>query len=61
VLLLRILGLLVAIALGASVLAYFVTGERGHLRLAWQIFKYAVFLSVLVLLLIFGERLLAVA
>lgn len=40
---------------------YFVTGERRYLRLAWQIFKYAVFVTVLVLLVIFGERLLAVA
>lgn len=59
--LLRVLGLLVAVALGASVLMYFVTGERRYLRLAWRIFKYAVFVTVLVLLVIFGERLLAVA
>lgn len=58
--LIRILGLLVAVALGACVLMYFVTGERRYLRYAWLVFKYALFLLVLVLLLLFGERLLAV-
>jgi len=32
------------------------TGERRYLRIAWQTFKYAPFLLVLVLLLLFGER-----
>lgn len=57
-LLVRILGLLVAAALGVCVLMYMVSGERKYLRYAWQTFKYALFLSVLVLLLLFGERLL---
>ena len=59
-LLLRVLGLLVAVALGACVLMYMLTGERRYLRFAWQTFKYAVFLFFLVLLLYFGERLLVV-
>jgi hypothetical protein len=58
VLLVRILGLLVAVALGVCVLMYVMTGERRYLRYAWQVFKYALFLVVLVLLLLFGERLL---
>lgn len=57
-LLVRILGLLVAVALGVCVLMYVMTGERRYLRYAWQVFKYALFLVVLVLLLLFGERLL---
>lgn len=57
-LLVRILGLVVAAALGVCVLMYMVSGERKYLRYAWQTFKYALFLSVLVLLLLFGERLL---
>jgi hypothetical protein len=61
VLLLRVLGLLVAVALGACVLMYMLTGERKYLRYAWQTFKYALFLFVLILLLFFGERLLVVA
>jgi hypothetical protein len=61
VLLIRVLGLLVAVALGGCVLMYLVTAERRYLRYAWLVFKYALFLLVLVLLLLFGERLLAVA
>ena len=57
-LLVRILGLLVAVALGVCVLMYVVSGERKYLRYAWQVFKYALFLLVLILLLLFGERLL---
>jgi hypothetical protein len=57
VLLARILGLLVAAALGGCVLMYLATGERKYLRYAWLIFKSAVFLAAFVLLVMFGERL----
>jgi hypothetical protein len=57
VLLARVLGLLMAAALGGCVLMYLVTGERKYLRYAWLVFKYAVFLSAFVLLILFGERL----
>lgn len=56
-LLARVLGLLVAVALGGCVLLYLVSGERKYLRYAWLIFKYALFLFVFALLLIFAERL----
>ena len=56
-LLARILGLLVGVALGGCVLMYLATGERTYLRYAWLIFKYGVFLFAFVLLLLFGERL----
>jgi hypothetical protein len=49
VLLARILGLLVAAALGGCVLMYLATGERKYLRYAWLVFKYVVFLSAFVL------------
>lgn len=55
-LLVRVLGLLAAAALGVLVMAYVVTGERKYLRQAWTVFKYALFLAVLILLLFFGER-----
>jgi len=58
VLLLRVLGLLVAVALGGCVLMYVMTSERKYLRYAWLTFKYALFLFVLILLLFFAERLL---
>lgn len=57
-LLVRILGLVVAVALGACMLMYMLSGERRYLLFAWVTFKYALFLVVLMLLLLFGERLL---
>jgi heme O synthase-like polyprenyltransferase len=54
---LRIIGLAVAVALGAAMLAWAVTGERKWLRLAWLIFKYAVFALAFVLVLFAGEAL----
>jgi hypothetical protein len=55
---LRIIGLAVVIALGVVVLAWVFTGDRRWLRIAWLIFKYAVFGVALVLLLFAGEALL---
>ena len=57
-LLLRVIGLLAAIGLGVSVLMYMLSGERKYLRFAWQLFKYSLFVVVLILLLFLGERLL---
>jgi hypothetical protein len=53
----RFVGLVVAIALSAAVLAWLVTGDRRWLRLAWRVFKIAVFALALVLLLFAGEAL----
>jgi hypothetical protein len=57
-LLLRVIGLLAAIALGVSVLLYMLSGERKYLRFAWRVFKYSVFVVALILLLFASERLL---
>jgi hypothetical protein len=57
-LLVRILGLLAAVTLGVLVLLYVVSGNRRYLNLAWVVFRYALFLVVLVLLLFLFERLL---
>jgi hypothetical protein len=54
---LRILGLAVAIALAFTVVAWLITRERRWLRLAWRIFRYAVFALAFVLLLFAGEAL----
>jgi hypothetical protein len=54
----RILALAAVLALGASVLAWLLTGDRRWLRIAWQVFKYAVFGLALLLLLFAGEALL---
>ena len=55
---LRIIGLAVVIALGVTIVAWLVTGDRRWRRLAWLIFKYAVFALAAVLLLFAGEVLL---
>jgi len=59
VLLVRFVGLFVAIALGVSVVVWLVTGERKWLTFAWKLFRVALFVVVLFLVLLFGERLLA--
>jgi len=60
VLVVRIVGLLVAIALGVCVLLWLATGERKWLQLGWRLFKAALVVVVLILLMMFGERLLVV-
>jgi type IV secretory pathway VirB2 component (pilin) len=54
----RIVGLLVAVALIVTVGAWLLTGERRWLRLAWNIFRASLFASVLILLLFAAEALL---
>jgi hypothetical protein len=54
----RLVGLAVAVALAVCMLAWVITGERKWLRIAWVVFKYAVFGSALVLVLFAGEALL---
>jgi hypothetical protein len=54
---LRVIGLAVVIALAFTVVAWLVTREPRWLRLTWLIFKYAVFALACVLLLFAGEAL----
>ena len=54
---LRIMGLAVVIALAFTMLAWLLTREPRWLRLAWLIFKYAVFGLAFVLLLFAAEAL----
>ena len=55
-LLLRIVGVLVAITIGAGIVAFLVTRDRRYLRLSWQVAKYAAIFVLLVLALMFFER-----
>ena len=57
-LILRIIGLLAALAVGVCVLLWLFTGERKWLKYAWNLFRAVLFAVVLMLLLLFGERLL---
>lgn len=55
-LLLRIAGILTAIAIGSGILAFLFTGERRYLRLAGRVAKYALIFLFVVLSLLFLER-----
>jgi hypothetical protein len=55
---LRLVGLAVAVALAVCTLAWILTGERKWLRIGWVVLKYAVFGSALILVLFAGEALL---
>lgn len=54
----RIAGVLVAIALAACVVLWLATDDRKWLRYAWNLFRIALVLLVGFLLLLFAERLL---
>jgi len=56
VLLLRVVGVLTAIAIGAGIVAYLFTGEKRYLALAGRIAKYALIFVLVVLALMFLER-----
>ena len=58
-LLVRVVVVLVAIALGVCVAVWAATGERRWLRYAWMLFRVALAVVLLFLLLLCGERLLA--
>lgn len=57
--LLRIVGALVVIAIGAGIVSYLFTGEKRYLGLAARIAKYALIFVLAVLALMFLERVIA--
>ena len=54
---LRIIGFLVLIAIGGSLLMYVVTRDRRWLRFSWQVLKYALIVVAIVLAFHALERL----
>jgi len=50
-----------ALALGILVLLFLISGDRRYLRYAWRLFQVTLGLVLVVLLLLFGERLLVMA
>ena len=54
---LRVVGLALVVAIAITVLAWMFTGDRKWLRLAWRIFKYGVYALAFVLLMFAGEAL----
>jgi hypothetical protein len=59
-LILRILAILASISVGVSLLAYIFTRERRYLSAAFQVFKYSLYFSLILLALIALERLIPV-
>lgn len=55
---LRVAVVVVAIALAATILAWLLTGDPRWRRIAWLIFKYAVFALAAILLLFAAQALL---
>ena len=55
-LILRIVGVLVAIAIAAGIVSFLFTGDRRYLRLAGRIAKYALLFTLVLLALMFLER-----
>lgn len=58
--LLRIVGALTGISIGAGIVAYLLSGERRYLQLAGRITKYALIVVLVVLALMFLERMAAI-
>jgi hypothetical protein len=54
--LLRIVGVLTAIAIGSGIVAYLFSSDKRYLRLAGRIAKYALIFVLIVLVLMFFER-----
>jgi hypothetical protein len=59
-LLLRIVGVLAAIAIGAGIVAYLFSGDRRYLQLSWRIARYVLVFALVVLALMLLERALAI-
>ena len=55
-LVLRILGFLVLITIGCSLLMFVIRKDRRYLRFAWQVLRYALVLLAIVLVFLFLER-----
>lgn len=59
-LLLRIVGVLTAIVIGAGIVAYLLTGEKRYLGISARAAKYALIFALIVLALMFLERVIVI-
>jgi hypothetical protein len=59
-LLLRIVGVLTAIVIGAGIVAYLLTGEKRYLGISARVAKYALIFALIVLALMFLERVIVI-
>ena len=58
--LLRVVGFLLLITIGASLVTYLLTRNRRYLTFAWQVLKYGMVLAIIVLTFMLFERLVLV-
>jgi hypothetical protein len=57
---LRIVGFLLLITVGASLLVYLLTKNRRYVTFAWQVLKYGMVMAIIVLACLLFERLILV-
>jgi len=57
---LRIVGLLVVITIGASLVTFLLTKNRRYVTFAWQVLKYGAVMAIIVLTCLLFERLVLV-
>jgi len=57
---LRVVGFLILITIGASLVTYLLTRNRRYLTFAWQVLKYGMVMVIVVLTFILLERLVLV-
>ena len=55
-LVLRVVGFLLLITIGAALVTYLLTRNRRYLTLAWQVLKYGMVLAIIVLAFMLLER-----
>ncbi len=58
--LLRLLAILAAITIIAGVGVFFLTRDARYLRFSWRVFRYAVFVALLLFALLILERLIVI-
>ena len=59
-LVLRFVGFLLLITIGASLLIYFITRNRRYLTFAWQVLKYGIVMASIILAFLLFDRLVMV-
>jgi len=54
--LLRLLAVILVVAIGAGLLIYAISGNRGYLMLSWRLFRYGIVFALIVFALMIIER-----
>ena len=54
--LLRLLAVILLVAIGAGLLIYAITGNRGYLLFSWRLFRYGIVFALIVFALMIIER-----